>query len=205
MFSGACCIVHTDGFCESCESLLLTFQQALKLFQSGIHPLIPSLPAASITTLLSIATAKYRLPASILKLPSKSWKRVTQLLCWWDWKLPITLTRGLTGTQSTFGVTQEVTNFSLWWIRDVLTDFYREEDIELAEIMPCIPIVLRKTLEKKEMWLINWSEKQFLIGLSHTGIPKSLLVAAELSSGDSLIIHLSFDNYLCQLKRYMHM
>lgn len=87
-------------------------------------PLIPSLPYASITTLLSIATAKYRLPAPILKLPPKSRRRVTQLLflCWWDRRLPITLTCGSTVAQSTFGVTEEVTYFSLWWFGDVLID-----------------------------------------------------------------------------------
>lgn len=73
-------------------------------------PLIPSLPSASITTLLSVAAVERRLPASILKLPPKSW-RVAQLLflCWWDWKLPITLTV----TQSPCGVAEEVTYFSL--------------------------------------------------------------------------------------------
>lgn len=43
-------------------------------------PLLESLPSASITTLLSIVAVEYWLPAAILKLPPKSWRRVTQLL-----------------------------------------------------------------------------------------------------------------------------
>lgn len=93
VFSGACCIVHTMSYRGSCECLLLTYQSASELFQSGIHP-SSQLPSASITTPLSIAAVEYWLPSLILKLPPKSWRKFTQLLffLWWDWKPPITLT-----------------------------------------------------------------------------------------------------------------
>lgn len=71
-------------------------------------------------------------------------------------------------------------HISLWWIRDVFDRQLGGEDIALAEMMSCIPIVLRKPLEETTVHLPSFTlvknaETEKVIVIDCSGLKQACL------------------------------